>query len=56
MEEIPELEAKRIRITDKFKDLCNPILGDKKAADIIDKILSLEKIDNIKDLVEGLEG
>ena len=56
MEEIPELEGKRTRISNKFKDLCNPILGDKKAADLVDKILSLEKINNMKDLVEELDG
>lgn len=52
LEQIPAFETKRSKIKDKFRDLCGPILGERKAEEILDSILSLEKVDNIGDLVE----
>ena len=52
LEQIPAFETKRSKIKDKFRDLCGPILGERKTEDILDSILSLEKVDNIGDLVE----
>jgi Uncharacterized protein involved in propionate catabolism len=53
--DIPELELKRSKITDKFTDLCSPILGDKKTEGLVKAILSLEKIDNMQTFVEQIQ-
>jgi len=49
--EIPELEEKKDRIKSKFSNMCGPILGDKKTDSLIEVVLSLEHVDNIKDFV-----
>lgn len=51
--EIPELEEKRSRIKSKFSNMCGPVLGDEKTESLIEVVLSLEQLDNIKDFVSG---
>ena len=52
--EVPRLDVKKAKIIDKFKDLCEPVMGDGKTADVIDAILSLEKMGTMKTLIELL--
>ena len=51
-EEIPDLQTKTEKITDKFMDICFPILGGDKAGKLKDAILSIEKVDNVKSVIE----
>ena len=53
--EVPRLDVKKAKIIAKFKDLCEPVMGDGKTADVIDAILSLEKMGTMKTLIELLE-
>ncbi len=49
--EIPELEEKKVRIKSKFQNICSPVLGNKKTDSLIESVLSLEQVDNMKDFV-----
>ena len=53
--EIPPLETKNMKIRDKFSDICGPVLGGRKANEFVDAVLSLEKVNNIKSLIEMIE-
>ena len=55
IEEIPGLDIKRTKISNKFMDLCGPVLGEQKARPLMETVLSLGKTDNMKNLVEKLE-
>jgi len=54
IKDIPALEVKKSKIKDKFIDLTKPVLGDKKTDEILEKVFSLEKIDNLKPFIEKL--
>jgi len=54
IKDIPGLEVKKSKIKDKFIDLSKPVLGDKKTDGILEKVFSLEKIDNLKPFIEKL--
>ncbi len=54
LNEIPDLEVKKTKIKNKFIDLSEPVLGGKKTDEILGKISSLEKIDNLKPFIEQL--
>lgn len=54
MKDIPELDLKKKKVRNKFIDLCIPILGDKKADKIMKVIDSLEKIGNIRTIIEQI--
>jgi len=56
LEEIPDFETKRTRVLLKFNDLCSSVLGDRSTEDICDQILTLEKLKNVKELVEKAGG
>jgi len=51
MKEIPTYESKEMKIKAKFMDLCDPVLGEKKAEELMKLILSMEKTEDMKDLV-----
>jgi hypothetical protein len=51
-EETPEIMIKRKRISEKYFELCSPLLGYTKAAESLQCIDSLEKVDNIRKFVE----
>jgi 2-methylcitrate dehydratase PrpD len=52
MEEIPEIETKRKRVSEKYMELCGQSFDHSKAADSLQIILSLEKVDNMRKFVE----
>ena len=54
-EEIPKLKIKKAKIKNKYLDLCDRVLGERKTKDVLGLILSLEKLDNIKHFLERLE-
>ncbi|WP_299979931.1 MmgE/PrpD family protein [Desulfobacula sp.] len=54
IKDIPDLGVKRSKIKDKFIDLSKPVLGDKKTEEILEKVFTLEKIDNLKPFIEDL--
>jgi len=47
MQDVPELEVKRVKIKSKFTDLCSPVLGDRKTEKLAETIPSLEKMENM---------
>ncbi len=49
--EIPELEEKRRRIKVKFMDICEPVFGEEKAGSLMDTVLSLEKVGDMKEFI-----
>ena len=51
----PLLDEKKAKIINKFMDLCAPVLGDKKTANVIESIFSLEKMRTMTTLIEQLE-
>jgi len=55
VEEVPELKEKKIRAKDKYVDVCGPVLGEEKTKDLMELILSLEKLDNMKRFTEKIQ-
>ena len=51
LEMIPGLEIKRKKIKEKFLDLCIPLLGKEKSDQLVEKILTFEKVPNVKNFV-----
>ncbi len=54
LKDIPVLEEKKIKIRDKFIDLCEPIFSQKLCLEILAKIDSLENIKNMQFFIELL--
>lgn len=54
IKDIPGLEVKKSKIKNKFIDLSKPVLGDKKTNEVLEKVFSLEQIDNLKPFIEKL--
>ena len=54
MDEIPDLDKKRESISAKFEDLCGPVFGSKETKELSNTILTLEKLDNMRDLITRL--
>ncbi|MFZ3207648.1 MAG: MmgE/PrpD family protein [Geobacteraceae bacterium] len=52
LKNIPDLETKKIKIAEKYLDLCLPILGKEKAEEMKQRIKSLEKIDRMQKIIE----
>ena len=55
MKDIPSLEMKKVKITDKFTDLVTPVFGESKTKRIVELILTLDKVDSMKSFVDMLE-
>ena len=54
LKEIPALETKRERVKSKYFDLCGPVIGPEKTAELADRILGLEKLSNVRPFAESL--
>ncbi|MBI5568713.1 MAG: MmgE/PrpD family protein [Desulfomonile tiedjei] len=54
LEQIPDLETKKAKITDKYTDLCGPVLGDAKTKDLAETILSMEDLANVREFTEQI--
>jgi len=54
LNEIPEFEIKKEKVQGKFMDLCVPVLGEKKSADLMETFLSFDKMANMKDVIEDI--
>lgn len=54
--QIPPLDAKRSKVKAKFLDLCGAALGAEKARELSEAILSIEKMGNIRKLVDQVHG
>ena len=54
MKDIPSLEMKKVKITDKFTDLVTPVFGESKTKSIVESILTLDKVDSMKSFVDML--
>ena len=54
LQQIPPLEIKQDRVHKKFFDLCGTVLSEKKVEQTAEKIHNLEKIESMKDFIEGL--
>jgi 2-methylcitrate dehydratase PrpD len=52
IKEIPEIEGKRVKVTDKYLDICEPVLGPEKTKKTMELIQALEHMDNIKKFIE----
>jgi 2-methylcitrate dehydratase PrpD len=52
IKDIPELNVKEVKIKSKFVDLCDPVLGQKRTEELMEAVLSLEKIESMKSIVE----
>jgi len=50
--EIPEIRSKRAKVEDKYIDVCSSVLGKRKTKHLMELILSLEKLDNMKEFIE----
>lgn len=53
--EIPSLEEKEGKIKAKFASLCESALGEEGAERLINRVISLEEIDNVKEITELLQ-
>ena len=51
MSDIPELETKKVKIRDKFIDLSSPAIGESRAEELADAIMTLETLDNVRNLL-----
>lgn len=49
--EIPDLEEKRARIQRKFMDIGEATIGEERARVLMDRVLSLETVENMRDFV-----
>ena len=49
-----DLDKKRESISAKFKDLCGPVFGNEETKELSNTILTLEKLDNMTDLITRL--
>lgn len=56
LQQIPDLDTKKIKIKDKYTDLCGPVLGDTETNALAETIRSLEHVANIRDLTEQING
>lgn len=54
LQQIPPLANKKDRVRKKFFDLCGTVFNEKKVEQTAEKIYNLEKIENMKDFIEGL--
>jgi 2-methylcitrate dehydratase PrpD len=52
LKEIPEIKIKAIKVKEKYLNLCSPVVGSAKANDIMESILSLDKVENMKEFLE----
>lgn len=50
LQQVPPLEVKREKLRAKFEDLCGPVLGERRTAEIRDAILRLDELDDIRPL------
>jgi|Deesub1362A_J573_1020465.scaffolds.fasta_scaffold00561_2 2-methylcitrate dehydratase PrpD len=50
-QEVPELAVKRGKITSKFHDLCDPVLGEARALRLEEMILKLEDLLDMRDFI-----
>jgi 2-methylcitrate dehydratase PrpD len=55
MEEIPPYESKEAKIRAKFMELCTPVLGEKLSTDLLEHVVCLEMILNMKDLIRMVQ-
>ena len=55
LNEIPDLDGKGTKIREKYRDLCNPLLGDKKTEELGVTIGALEKLADVRHFVEKME-
>jgi 2-methylcitrate dehydratase PrpD len=51
-EEIPPLKIKKERIINKFHDICEPLMQTKKINNIVNNIMTLENVKNMKSLID----
>jgi len=54
LKEIPALETKRERVKNKYFDLCGPVIGQEKTAELADQILGLETLSNVRPFAGSL--
>jgi 2-methylcitrate dehydratase PrpD len=54
LQQIPTLEVKRERVASKFLDLCEPVLGKRRATSLMEKIGRLERIDDMAEMTDEL--
>lgn len=52
MKQIPPLELKAQKLTNKFFGICNPILGQKQAKALHSEVIKLENVGNMKTFIE----
>ena len=50
IEEVPDFDVKKAKIKDKFTDLCMPVLGKNRTEELLEAVLSIENMDNMKGL------
>ena len=53
--QIPEIGTKKTKVKDKYVELTKPVLGDGKTKDLMELILSLEKLDNMNRFTEQIQ-
>lgn len=56
MKDVPPYDAKEVKIKAKFMDLCSPVIGESKAGELLEQIVSLEKVEDMKDLTRIIQG
>lgn len=54
LQETPPLETKRQRVMGKFNDLCEPLLGAKRAARVAGAVSAIEQVKNMRILTQEL--
>jgi 2-methylcitrate dehydratase PrpD len=54
MTNVPDLEAKKTKIKDKFVDLSTPVLGKERTEQLLEFITNLDEVDNVKTMIKCL--
>jgi len=55
LKDIPPLEVKKIKISEKFEDLTTPLMGEVKMDNLKNLILDLDQVENIDSILRAME-
>ena len=55
MNEIPDLDTKRVKLKAKFLDLTAPVVGDGNALKLLECIMSIETLSNMNDMIKLIQ-
>ena len=51
LKDVPELEAKKVKIAAKFRGLCRPVLGSDRTEELLERVFSLDRADGVGEVM-----